>query len=142
MTPPTVLRPVGFFTDMDLGQTWATTSLARSKGQSTLSPAELERVVAYLRAGRPFLDAMIMLEDPLDPGGPFLGPGLIQCDGVWAWPAVAAILLPRHSPSLPEEFVEHARSRRFQVAEVGSATFTLPGLIDEDGLPAAGFSCG
>ncbi len=141
MTPPTVLRPVGFVTDMDLGQTWAKTSLALARATSTLSPLELEQLVAYLGAGHPFLDAMIMLEDPLDPGGPSLGPGSIKCDGVWAWPAVLEIILTRHRPSLPDEFVEHVRSRRFQVADVGTTQFTLAGLIDEDGLPG-GFSCG
>ena len=128
-----MLRPVGFFSDLAFGWAWATCRLGDAAGSRQFSTADLECILRYLNGGRPFLDVMLPVEDPLDPARPIVASGLIRTDGEWAWPDALAFFVERHDVGIPNEFVEHARATGFNVELTdGAQQFTLPGLVFED----------
>jgi hypothetical protein len=84
-----------------------------------LARDELDRIIAYLRAGRELnswdgysycrFGCRDRFEDPVDPGVEDMGVSDLF-DGVWIWPEGLAHYVERHSVRLPEEFVDHMRS--------------------------------
>ena len=87
---------------------------------------ELDRIIAYLRAGREFnawdgysycqFGCRDKFEDPVDPGVEDMGVS-DRFDGVWIWPEGLAHYVERHSVRLPEEFVDHMRFRSWVVPD-------------------------
>lgn len=103
--------PVGFFRDLPYGIPDQPT-LAEAEGG--LDDQLLDRVARYLRSGgvrysSPSISHDARTHDPI-------GPLRILTDGVYDWPSDLAHYVTTSRTALPEEFLDHMRSRGWTVA--------------------------
>ena len=82
------------------------------------TPADVDRLVAYLNAGHPLVDMMDVENDPLDPARQVLNGSSILTDGEWLWRQDFGYYVRRHNVAVPEEFLATIRRRHYIVPEV------------------------
>jgi hypothetical protein len=80
-----------------------------------LSPAERERILAYLNDGEVVLASRGLSPDLLDPQRPDKVPMLFLTDGKWVWAAAVGYYLQEHGIPPAPDFVEHIRSVRYRI---------------------------
>ncbi|GGY32717.1 hypothetical protein [Streptomyces tanashiensis] len=81
--------------------------------------------MAYLDAGHVMIDVMEAGHDVITGGAHRHSPGLssLVTDGTWLWRQDFPHYLETHHVSLPERFLEHVRSRNYQVPTITVAQF-------------------
>ncbi|MEC3979848.1 ferredoxin [Amycolatopsis sp. H20-H5] len=84
-----------------------------------LTPAERERVLAYLDAAPVVLAARSYDTDAFDPDRPAAVPLNFRTDGSWTWPGAVAYYLREHELAPDPELLTHIRAARFTLPEVG-----------------------
>ncbi|MFE6610323.1 ferredoxin [Amycolatopsis sp. NPDC057786] len=84
-----------------------------------LSPAERERVLAYLDAAPVVLASRSYDADAFDPDREPLVPLNFRTDGRWYWPGAVAYYLREHDVAPDPELLGHIRALRFILPEVG-----------------------
>src|SRR5262249_43881661 len=134
MAKPGVLRAVGYWKTDRQGCPYPDPRLLVQPGWHA---DELDRIIAYLRAGRVFttwdgysycrfgccdevedlVDAGVKSQEFLPTGEPVDIGASDLFDGVWIWPEGLAHYVERHSVRLPEEFVDYMRSRSWVVPD-------------------------
>jgi hypothetical protein len=80
--------------------------------------ADIDEVVAYLRAGHVLIDFMDIQDDVFDNSRQVLGGPTILTDGEWLWREDLAYYAGRHNVALPEEFLAHIRRHAYVVPDV------------------------
>ncbi|HEY1785123.1 MAG TPA: hypothetical protein VGG30_06210 [Pirellulales bacterium] len=73
-----------------------------------------EKIVAYLRAGLIYIASPGIVKDVVSNGVEPIGTHSIVTDGTWAWPSDLAYYVDKYHVSLPDDFVQHLRSRQFR----------------------------
>ncbi|MCI2419386.1 TNT domain-containing protein [Saccharopolyspora sp. K220] len=87
-----------------------------------ISTEEIGPLRQYLENAPIVLAAREDEEDQLDPERTASVPGTWHTDGDWLWPGAVAFYLAQYGVPPETEFVEHIRSRRFELVEVDDAT--------------------
>src|SRR4051812_2227006 len=113
-----LMKTVGMFTEFG--------PVKQSEPQDSImahiSPAPLEdveKVVAYLRAGHVLIDMMDIQDDVVDGAQEQLMNGSsIATDGDWLWREDLAYYVRRHNVELPPEFLQLIRQRNYVVPDV------------------------
>lgn len=72
--------------------------------------ADEQRIVEYLRSGRPGAACGWPLKDAFD-AAKWIGPITMMDDGEWTWPSVLAYYVETYHCRLPDEFVCHMHAR-------------------------------
>ncbi|GAA3348357.1 hypothetical protein GCM10020358_66550 [Amorphoplanes nipponensis] len=90
---------------------------------------DIDRVVAYLRAGHVLIDFMDVQDDVFDSSRQVLGGPTVLTDGEWLWRDDLAYYAGRHNVALPGEFLARIRRCGYVVPEVDEPT--LERLTDD-----------
>jgi SUKH-3 immunity protein len=88
------------------------------------NPAEVERLLSYLRAGAPTDDSAYWVVDVTDPRCRFVVRGDYRTDGEWVWPASVKHYLQHHGFAPEPGLREHIAGRGYRCPPVS------PGLLD------------
>ncbi len=108
--------------------------------RNPIPPEDSAALRQYLENAPVVLAAQDNEPDQLDPSQPAVVPGTWHTDGVWLWQGAVAYYLAQYGVPPESELVEHARARRFGLAEIDEGTrdaavgvlMAPPGLGDLD----------
>lgn len=103
------LKPIGFYSDTDIGETGQPT-LEDSRGKFS---GPVDKVVSYLRNAHPIMVSGSGVYDDLAPDKPLIGGLSIHTDGVWVWPSSYPYYVGTYRAEVPAQLLELASSREW-----------------------------
>jgi hypothetical protein len=104
-----------------------------------LAEAEAERVLRYLKAGRPVLGGLAPAPDVMDPGRPAVVPAGHATDGAWVWSEATAYYLRLYRLAPDPALLEHIRALDYAAPEVdGSGLHRALAVLRAPRLNTAG----
>jgi hypothetical protein len=79
---------------------------------------DVDRVVAYLRAGHELIAMMDVQDDVFDGSQQVMNGSSIRTDGDWLWREDLAYYVRRHNVAVPAEFLRLIRGRHYIVPDL------------------------
>jgi hypothetical protein len=107
------MKIVGFFTELNPRGRYARGSI-HDAVSSTPQPFERE-IAEYLDAGHFIIDYMEDGYDVIEGKTLLIARAAIKSDNTWVWRNDLAFYVRKYHLRLPEEFVQHARSKDFSM---------------------------
>jgi hypothetical protein len=109
-----MLKTVGFYKDLPHG--FKSHPELKSVISGMAHP-HTDAILNYLRSGEVHTACPGLIEDVLSEERILIGSPHIMTDGVWAWPNDLAYYVEKYHVKLPEVFIDHMKSNKWQVPE-------------------------
>ncbi|MDO3617322.1 hypothetical protein Q3O97_15835 [Ralstonia pseudosolanacearum] len=116
------LISVGFFKELPYGYE---TSDSLGSSCSKFVGGDIEKVLAYLRAGNPFVVAPGISMDYLSGGKCIIGSLALLTDGKFVWPSDLAYYVDKYRVGLPPEFLMHMEASDWKVPMVDISSLEM-----------------
>ena len=84
--------------------------------------ADLDQVLAYLKAGHGLIAMMDLQDDVFDGSRQVMNGSSVRTDGEWLWREDLAYYVERHNVAIPGEFLDLIRRRGYLVPDLDELT--------------------
>jgi hypothetical protein len=84
--------------------------------------ADVDQVLAYLKAGHGLIAMMDLQDDVVDGSRQVMNGSSVRTDGDWLWREDLAYYVERHNVAIPTEFLDLVRRRRYRVPDLDEPT--------------------